>query len=304
MSIPLFDRPRNLICKLPIPMLCLATAACAANAPPSLRPSALPVVHSEKGARTVKSAWSCLAKPCIYVTNSTDGTGQGSVTIYPLDASGNTEPIATIAGPDTGLDLPQAVSVDKNHNIYVSNYRSALPTPQASITVYAAGASGDSAPIANISGSNTGLEQNFGIGVDTSGNIFVSENHLIEAKLAVFPAGATGNVAPIRTIRKRRGEKDNQFLGVALDMANRIYIASPLSCECSGESRILVYDHLANYVEKPLQNITGNHTFLILPNSVAVDRSDNIYVSNHGNGDGFGFLTVYAASSTGDVAPI
>jgi len=56
--------------------------------------------------------------------------------------------MATIAGVNTGL-FPTGIALDGAGNIYVAN--------QGSITVYAAGASGNATPIATIAGVNTGL---------------------------------------------------------------------------------------------------------------------------------------------------
>ena len=67
-----------------------------------------------------------------------------------------------------------------------------------SITIFAAGSSGNSAPVASISGSNTGLSNPNGIALDYAGNIYVGNQNAI-AIFAAVPAGAS-NVAPIVTI--------------------------------------------------------------------------------------------------------
>ncbi len=63
------------------------------------------------------------------------------------------------------------------------------------MTVYAAGANGNVAPIQTISGNSTFLGGN-GIAVDASDNIYVLAGH----RVVVYAAGANGNVAPIQVV--------------------------------------------------------------------------------------------------------
>lgn len=86
----------------------------------------------------------------LYVANQTGN----SVVVYPASATGNVAPSATITGPTTTLSEPAGIAVDAAGQIYVANFN--LVT-SGGITVYAAGASGDAAPTATISGASTGL---------------------------------------------------------------------------------------------------------------------------------------------------
>jgi hypothetical protein len=104
---------------------------------------------------------------------------------------------AQIGGSNTGLIAPATVAVDASFNVYVFDAKT------DAISEFAAGATGNVAPIRTISGSNTGLSNGggfeFGIAVSkTSGDIFVS-NPVSNAILG-FAATASGNVAPIQTI--------------------------------------------------------------------------------------------------------
>jgi hypothetical protein len=104
---------------------------------------------------------------------------------------------AQIGGSNTGLVAPATVAVDASFNVYVFDAKT------DTISEFAAGATGNVAPIRTISGSNTGLSDGDGFGSGlavskTSGDIFVS-NPASNAIL-VFAATASGNVAPIQTI--------------------------------------------------------------------------------------------------------
>jgi sugar lactone lactonase YvrE len=142
----------------------------------------------------------------MYVTGeySNGSYHSDSVLVYAPGSTGSATPIQTINGPDTGLYNPSGIALDSHGNMYVSNYV-AFPGPSLSpsITVYAAGATGDAKPIRTITGSNTGLDYNYGIALDASGNIYVMNAEGGPAQngsVTVYRNKANGNVSPIRTI--------------------------------------------------------------------------------------------------------
>jgi hypothetical protein len=100
---------------------------------------------------------------------------------------------AQIGGSNTGLVAPGSVAVDASRNVYVSDGMT------STISEFAAGATGNVAPIRTIAGSKTGLNGGGALAVSkASGEIFVL-NGSTNAVLG-FAATASGNVAPIQTI--------------------------------------------------------------------------------------------------------
>lgn len=98
----------------------------------------------------------------IYVTNP----GNGSVTVYPLGATGNVAPSRTIAGTATGLSLPLGIGLDTHGNLYVANRTG------STVTVYADTASGNVAPKRILQA--TGMGSPEGLIVGAGGDLFVS----------------------------------------------------------------------------------------------------------------------------------
>jgi hypothetical protein len=93
----------------------------------------------------------------MYVVNH---AGKG-VTVYAAGANGNVAPVRMITGDRTELSYPFGVAVAGDGDVYVANtftlkFQEA-PKNSGSITVYAAGANGNRAPIRKIQGRNTGL---------------------------------------------------------------------------------------------------------------------------------------------------
>jgi sugar lactone lactonase YvrE len=228
----------------------------------------------------------------IYVTNA----GVNSVSVFAPTATGNIPPTLTIAGANTGLDFPSGIAIDSKGNIYVANSDGGTSN-NGSITVFAAGATGNAMPIATITGANTGLSFPNGLALDSKGNIYVvNEDSNTVTEYAASPTG-TMNVAPTTTI-----SGTNTGLGaphaLALDTAGNIYVVN--GNDGSTGNSVTVYAVGATGNATPTATISGTNTTFADPNGIAVDAKGNIYVGNQTSVD------VYAANPVGNVttAPI
>jgi len=220
-----------------------------------------------------------------YVVN--DGTP--SITVYGADNNGNVFPIGTITGSSTVLDRPSGIAVNASGTIYVTNDSDNIN--YSSITVYLNGFTGDPAPVDTITGTNTGLADPFGIAIDGSDHLYVTNQ--IGPSVTIYPPGAHGNV-PFTA--KIQGNKTHLAFpgGIAVDGAGDIYVASDTVTVYAGAG-------LSGQVNlAPLQMIAGNKTHLSGPAGIAVDGAGNIYVTNGGSYS----VTIYAAGANGNVAPI
>ncbi len=211
----------------------------------------------------------------IYATNACTNT----ITIYAAGSKGDAAPIAIIGGPNTGLSDPAGIALDSNLNIYVAN----AGAPGVSVYQPLGSSTGllNEAPIATISGSNTGLTYPQGIAVDsTSGNIYVADEGA--TSVYVYPAlgSSTGplNEAPTATISGLDTGLSSPE-GIALDSSLNIYVAD------ESASSVYVYPPLASSTgllnEAPTATISGSDTGLISPYGIALDSTTgNIYVAD------------------------
>ncbi len=232
----------------------------------------------------------------IYVTN--DGADQ--IEVYAAGATGNVAPIRGIVGQP--YRYPKGIAIDPiNGDIYV-----AKPLDN-SIIIYGPSASAKDAPVARIEGSNTGLNAPTGVALDTSGNVYVTNKggstNTGNDSVTVYAAGSTGNVAPTQTISGTRTGLDIP-VELAVDQSEKIYVAN-ITYPNSGNGILTVYAAGANGNVAPTETIEGAKTTLNLPAGIAVDSSDNIYAANFDRTDfTASSITVYAAGSNGNVAPI
>ena len=227
----------------------------------------------------------------IYVANQ----GTNSILVYAAGAVGNAAPLDTIMGANTGLDMPWGIALDGAARLYVANYNT--NTRASSITVYAAGATGNATPTATITGSNTRLQVALGIALDAAGRLYVTNNQNTGFSsynaIMVYAAGAMGNAAPMDSIV---GDKTGLSTptAIALDAAGLIYVANYWN------STVTVYAAGASGNVAPTDSIGGANTGLYLPDGIAVDPvGHRVYVANPS-----GSITVYAPSATGNVAPV
>jgi sugar lactone lactonase YvrE len=96
----------------------------------------------------------------IYVANpATD-----AITVYAPGSNGNVPPTTTISGPATGLNTPTGIALDSNGLIYVTN-QGGYEGNNLSVTVYAAGSTGNATPLTTITGPITQLARPRGIAV-------------------------------------------------------------------------------------------------------------------------------------------
>jgi hypothetical protein len=230
--------------------------------------------------------------PCLYVADPIykGYTNRPRITVYPQQASGNVAPIQEIIGSNTGLSYPIGVAVDQSDDVYAVNYTGGGTAHLGSITVYAAGATGNVSPTATIAGSKTALYGPQGIAIDpVNGEIYVSNEPTgsdpatvssEEGSISIYARGSKGNVSPVGIIHASATQLGNPY-GLTLDGAGNIYVASDVSG--SENDSVAVYAAGSTGNVAPTRIIQGNLTELDLPSQVALDASLNMYVVNRGD---------------------
>jgi hypothetical protein len=126
------------------------------------------------------------------------GTGRfesPSITIYPIDANGDTPPLRVIQGPKTQLNWPAAMALDPDTgDLYVAN------DVGQSILVFRGTDQGDVAPRRVIKGPKTNLSYPLSVVVDTINRELWVAN-LGNSSATVYPLTASGDAPPLRMIR-------------------------------------------------------------------------------------------------------
>lgn len=181
-------------------------------------------------------------------------------------------PARTIGGANTGLGQIQSIAVDSSGQVYVSCGDAAHGnTP--SVLVFAANANGNVAPIRAIADTTTPAGGAYGVGVDGSGNVYLSE--ISPNRIAVFAASANGTVTPIRTFTPSVGGGSGAFF---VDSAGTVYTVA--SVGGSSNAEIAVYTAGSSGSVTPARTIGGskmgaNTSF----RGLSVDAAGTMYAS-------------------------
>ena len=124
-----------------------------------------------------------------------------SITVYPLDADGDTPPLRVIQGPKTQMDWPGAMSVDPaTGDLYVANDMG------QSIIAFHSKDEGDVAPARIIKGPKTHISYPTGVFVDAKNHELWVTN-LGNSSATVYSLDASGDAAPLRIIRSAEDGK-------------------------------------------------------------------------------------------------
>jgi len=254
----------------------------------------------------------------IYVTTHNaeidpSGPFDATVRIYSANTSGSAKPTRIIKGVATGLALPSGVGIDSSGLIYVPQEQGFSDLGLPAISVFAANAGGNVAPIRTITGDATTLSFPGGPAFDSSNNVYVTNtvNAVGGPPDAVveFSSTASGNVAPIRRIAGA-ATTINTISGIALDGSGNIYVSSFTGSDDPSQGlyvgSILVFSSNANGDVAPVRTISGSATMLHAIGSVKVDSAGNIFVTSDNVSSIFATPAIlkFAPNANGNVAPI
>lgn len=197
-------------------------------------------------------------------------------------------PVRTVQGPATQLWNPGQVAVAPGGALVVANEGDFAGTG-GSVTVHAAGASGNVAPQRRIAGPSTGLVQPAGVDVDTSGRIYVAD--AATETVSVFAAGATGNVAPLQQLRGA-GTGLDEPTGLDVE-GNRLAVANR-----DGDSlTVYAVSGSGTVSTTPERTVTGPSTGLDEPVRVALRDGELTAATWDGR------VLTYAAGAGGNATP-
>ena len=130
-----------------------------------------------------------------------------SITVYPLNAAGDTAPLRINEGARTRLNWPAGMRVDSEHGeLYVAN------DADDSILVFKINDNGNAAPTRVIRGPKTHVMNPTDVYLDLKHNEIWAANMGNHAAV-VFPRTANGDVAPLRIIRSAPLEKKALAIG-------------------------------------------------------------------------------------------
>jgi hypothetical protein len=218
---------------------------------------------------------------------ASQGSGTNEIAIFSPAPGGFTS--QTITGVATGLNSPIGVAVDASGIIYVANCGS------GSITAYAAGSTGNAAPLSTRGGLHCIADLEF----DASQNLYVTLPGVGDNMVDVYAPGPFGN--PIRQIVGADTQL-NAPRPMAFDSSGNLYVGN------GNDGKILVFAPGATGDAVPIRVITGAATQLGNVTGLSFDPAGNLYATVcpgcSGSGGGpANEVVVFAPGANGNATP-
>ncbi len=183
---------------------------------------------------------------------------------FPLNSSGNVAPNVIIAGSQTNIHSPIGLALDSHDNLYVANCGGCDGTQSSPYAVeeFAAGSTGNVAPLRAIVGPDTQIHYPAGLAVAANGDLYVGDaeqpNEMNPGKIVVFSSTANGDAAPERSIAGSNTELYDSA-GIAVTPQSLFVESYP---DGPGAPVILRFNLQANGNVAPLASIEGPNTGL------------------------------------------
>ncbi|HVN69624.1 MAG TPA: hypothetical protein VMU38_08265 [Candidatus Binatia bacterium] len=193
--------------------------------------------------------------------------------------------LTLISGKKTRLSGPLGATTDAEGNVYVSGSGTAL-----GVYEYAAGASGNAAPIAF----DKGLTAD-GLAGDGA-HVYIADQYTGEiSEYAADPLGST----PIATLS---GKKTTlcAAIGIAVDSKGDLFVTQQgFGTNCTND--VLEFAPLAPGAQNvaPIRTIAGSKTLVNEPEGIAVDANGNVYVADEDDG----MVLEFGGSQNGNAKP-
>jgi NHL repeat len=207
-----------------------------------------------------------------------------AVAAFKLTATGYDLWFTELTGSAPPLANPRNQAFDAGGHMFV------VDRSLNAVFEYASGADGMAAPIAKIQGAATHLSSPNAIGLDKSGDIYVSNTN---SAVTVYAANSNGNVAPTRTISGAATHIIGAAEEISVKPSGEFYVVS------SGGNNILNFAAGQTGNVAPSHEIVGAATGISNPVALAVIGTNRIYEANASGS----VIREFPGSGTGNIAP-
>ena len=207
----------------------------------------------------------------MYVVN------KSSISVYPADwKGGDTAPTKVLQGDSTGLVDPQGIAFDSIGRMYVANRGGQMGDRAGSITVFDSDwASGNTPPVAELSGSGTGVFHPSSLTFDEEGYMYITNQYGVSV---YEPAWDGGDATPVRVLAGPGSGMENPR-SIELDDLGYMYV---LNVGRGGGELSYITVHDPNWSTgniKPASAIFFDDWLLHKPQDMALGEGGLAYVS-------------------------
>jgi streptogramin lyase len=184
-------------------------------------------------------------------------------------------------GTSAKFNNPLGVAVDSGGNVLVADlFTIRKITPSGVVSIFAGSTVGSLDGV----GTSAKFESPYGVAVDSSGNVFVGDYHVIRK---ITPAGVVSTIAGTGTSGFVNGNGTaasfSTVRSVAVDSSGNVFVADTYNHAIRKITPAGVVSTLAGTGTSGFVNGTGTAASFSTPFGVAVDSSGNVFVADTGN---------------------
>jgi len=239
----------------------------------------------------------------VYVTGSSIGPGTCNLACVDYatikyDPSGTQQWAARYNGPASDSDQASAIAVDASGNVYVTGSSIGTTWPDYDYATIKYDSSGQQQWVARYSGPGNDLDFGNAIAVDPSGNVYVTG--------ASFGSGTGFDYATVKYDSSGQqqwvaryngpGNADDEAYGIAVDASGNVYVTGYSAGSGTGNDYATIkYDSSGQ--EQWVARYDGPTNANDYANAIAVDASENVYVTGFSDNSGFDYATIKYDSS-------
>jgi Beta-propeller repeat len=245
----------------------------------------------------------------VYVTGHSLGSGSGyDYATVKYDSAGQQQWEARYNGPGNGGDVASDIAVDDLGNVYVTGGSTGLTT-EVDIATIKYNSSGQEQWVATYNGPGNSVDYAEAIAIDDFNNIYVagaSTSALLQYNFATLKYNAAGQQAWVAEY-SGVGTGDNQADEIEIDSSGNVYVTGEsLGFGTANDYATVKYDSTGQ--EQWVARYDGPANGDDFASGLAIDTSNNIYVTGRSTGLGtaFDYTTVkyvQAASPTPTPTP-
>jgi uncharacterized delta-60 repeat protein len=218
----------------------------------------------------------------VYVTGaSMDSTYENHYATIKYNSAGVEQWVRKYDGPGAYNDIPHAIAVDSQSNVYVTGMCSGINSADCVTIKY--NSNGDTAWIRSYNGISNNVDVGYALALDDQGNVYVAGSTYGAGSYDDYLIIKYNSYGDTAWVRRYDNASSDLAAAIAVDNQNNIYVTGS-SNSSSNYSDYATVKYNSSGVEQWVRRYDGPLNDEDSPTDIAIDNQNNIYVTGYSYG--------------------